>query len=108
VVAEARAIADEPRVRPHAFVLHDNRPNPFNPTTSIAYDVPRAEHVRLSIYDVRGREVARLVDAVQPAGRHTATWDGRTAAHEPAASGVYFYRIVAGDFARTKKMVLLK
>jgi len=96
------------RVVPTRYQLHANRPNPFNPTTTIAYDLPRSGHVRLVIYDVRGKEVAQLVSANQPAGRHVATWDGRSAKSEPAASGVYFYRLEAGDFVQTKKMVLLK
>jgi subtilisin family serine protease len=98
----------EPGFVPTRYALHPNRPNPFNPVTTIAYDLPRDARVRLVIYDVRGAEVRALVDARRPAGRHLATWDGRDAGGNPAASGVYFYRLVAGDFAQTNKMVLLK
>jgi hypothetical protein len=96
------------RELPSRFALHPNRPNPFNPTTTIAYDLPRASRVRLAIYDVRGREVRTLLDANQPAGSHQVRWDGRDARGVPAASGVYFYRLSATGFVQTKKMVLLK
>jgi hypothetical protein len=65
--------------------------------------VPETAHVRIVIYDVAGREVAHLVDQVQPAGRHTVTFDAGI-----HASGVYFYRMEAGDFSRVRKMVLIK
>lgn len=93
---------------PRRYELHPNRPNPFNPATTISYDLPRGDHVRLVIYDVRGKEVRELVNTAKPAGRHEVTWDGRDAKGTHAASGVYFYRLLAGDFVRTKKMVLLK
>jgi hypothetical protein len=96
------------RVIPSRYELHPNRPNPFNPTTTIAYDLPSGGDVRLVVYDVRGGEVRELVRTRMPAGRHQATWDGRNDQREPVASGVYFYRLVVGDFVQTKKMVLLK
>lgn len=96
------------RALPTRYELHPNRPNPFNPTTTIAYDMPSGGDVRLVVYDVRGGEVRELVRRHLPAGRHQATWDGRNDRREPVASGVYFYRLVVGDFVRTKKMVLLK
>jgi hypothetical protein len=108
VDSTALASMDEPASVPTRFELHANRPNPFNPTTTIAYDLPRDARVRLVIFDVHGREVRELVDAAKPAGRHLAAWDGRNARSEPVASGVYFYRLIAGDFVQTKKMVLLK
>ncbi len=93
---------------PTQFDLHDNKPNPFNPTTTIAYDLPQAVEVSLVVYDVHGREVRELVKSRQPAGRHSIVWDGRNASSNYVASGVYFYRFTAGSFVRTKKMVLLK
>ena len=108
-VEEARSLAGaEPRVVPSRYALYDNRPNPFNPVTTIAYDLPRDGRVRLTIYDVRGAPVKDLVNAPEPAGRHSTTWDGRNQRGEPVASGVYFYRLTVGDFVQTKKMVLLK
>jgi hypothetical protein len=88
---------------PREFALHPNRPNPFNPTTQIAYDLPRASVVSLKVFDVLGREVATLADGVQPAGSHTVLFNG-----SELASGVYLCRLQAGDFSATQKMVLLK
>ena len=93
---------------PTQYTLHPNYPNPFNPTTTIAYEIPERAGVSLVIYDVGGREVRRLVSESQPRGRHEVTWDGRNASGDPAASGVYFYRLAAGDFVQTRKMILLK
>jgi hypothetical protein len=108
-VGPARATAGvDVRAIPSRYALHDNRPNPFNPTTTIAYDLPRDGRVRLTVYDVRGRPVRELVNASAPAGRHQIAWDGRNQQGQAVASGVYFYRLAAGDFVQTKKMVLLK
>lgn len=108
-VSAARATAGlDARAIPSRYALLDNRPNPFNPTTTIAYDLPREGRVRLIVYDVRGKPVRELVSASEPAGRHQARWDGRNQQGQPVASGVYFYRLAAGDFVQTKKMVLLK
>ncbi|RMF63322.1 MAG: T9SS C-terminal target domain-containing protein, partial [Bacteroidetes bacterium] len=88
---------------PTVFALAPAYPNPFNPATSLRYDLPRPEHVRLDVYDVIGRRVATLVDTEQKAGRYEVRFDARH-----LASGVYFYRLRAGDFVQTRKMVLLK
>jgi hypothetical protein len=93
---------------PTKFELYPNRPNPFNPTTTIAYDLPQGIKVSLVVYDVHGRQVRELVNGTQPAGRHQMVWDGRNASSNQVASGVYFYRLTAGQFTQTKKMVLLK
>ncbi len=85
------------------FLLHQNVPNPFNPATTIGYTLPEGMHVRLAVYDVRGREVALLVDGHQPEGAHRVTWN---AAGLP--SGIYFCRITAGVFTATRKMCLLR
>jgi subtilisin family serine protease len=108
-VPAARATAGvDARAIPNRYALLDNRPNPFNPTTTIAYDLPRDSRVRLVVYDVHGKPVRELVSANEPAGRHQVAWDGRNQQGQPVASGVYFYRLAAGDFVATKKMVLLK
>ena len=78
-------------------------PNPFNPATTISFVMQKAGKTRLVVYDLLGKEVARLVDGVMDAGTHTATWN---ASNFP--SGIYFYRLQAGDFVQTRKMVLLK
>jgi len=93
---------------PTAAVLSSPRPNPFNPSTMIAYSVPRKEHVKLSIYDISGRLVQTLVDESQEAGPHTITWNGRDGSGKQVTSGVYLYQLLAGDFVQTKRMVLLK
>jgi hypothetical protein len=89
--------------------LDQNYPNPFNPVTTIRYQVKSTGPVTLRIYNVAGQLVRTLVDDVVEAGMiHEATWRGRNDAGSPVASGVYFYKLVAGDFVQTKKMVLLK
>ena len=93
---------------PKSFALQDNFPNPFNPTTTILFAVPRLSRVEIAIYNVVGQEVRRLVDKTCSAGRYSVTWDGSNAVGGTAASGVYFYRMIAGDFIKTKKMLLLK
>jgi flagellar hook assembly protein FlgD len=94
-------------------VLDQNRPNPFNPLTRIAFAVPGdcsggTVPVSLTIYSVDGRTVRRLIDARLPAGRHSAVWDGRDDKGKAVAAGVYFYRLTAGSEAVSKRMVLLK
>jgi hypothetical protein len=94
---------------PKVFALHQNVPNPFNPTTTIRYDVPAGGgHVTLKVYDVSGRVVQTLVDAVQSAGQKTARWEGRNGRGERVATGIYLYRMEAPGFVETKKMVLLR
>jgi len=94
---------------PAAFSLAQNHPNPFNPETEIRFGLPSAAQVTLRIYDASGRRVASLLEkAPLPAGYHTATWRGRDSADRAVPSGVYFYRLDAGDFSETRKMILLK
>jgi hypothetical protein len=89
--------------------LSQNRPNPFNPTTTIEFSVKERANVQLRIYNVAGQLVRTLVNEAKTPGEvHTATWDGRNDAGQSVSSGVYFYKLVAGSFVQTKKMVLLK
>ena len=88
---------------PSAFVLHQNFPNPFNPSTVINYEVPSADHVRIAIYDIFGREIETLVDEVVSAGHHEVEWDA-----DGIASGMYLYQIKTPNFFDVKKMVLLR
>jgi hypothetical protein len=91
------------------LVLYQNTPNPFNPSTTIRYEVPAgAGHVTLRIYDVGGRLVRTLVDGPASVGPASAVWGGRTRSGGVAASGVYFYELVAGEARETRRMVLLK
>ncbi|MEJ2720337.1 MAG: beta-propeller fold lactonase family protein, partial [bacterium] len=90
------------------FSLEQNHPNPFNPSTKIAFTIPADGHVTLNVYDVAGRLVRTLVDEKRRANRYTVMWDGRDNRGTPVASGVYFYRILAGKYRATKKMVVVK
>jgi hypothetical protein len=93
---------------PEAFALEQNYPNPFNPTTQIRYALPQESHVSLTVYNMLGEEVAQLVNAVQPEGYYEVRWDGRNNRGVAVSTGVYIYRISAGNFVQTMKMVLLK
>jgi hypothetical protein len=97
---------------PKAFALGQNYPNPFNPSTTIAYDIPDDQassvQVQLKVYNVRGQVIKTLVNSAKDAGHYVVQWDGRNDNGEAISSGVYFYRIKAGDFVTTRKMVLLK
>jgi len=93
---------------PKTFDLSQNYPNPFNPATQITYQLPQAVKVSLVIYNMIGQEVRKLVDAQQPAGYHTAIWDGRDNAGRQLPTGVYHYRLQAGSFNVTKKMLMAK
>jgi hypothetical protein len=96
------SVAQEEEI-PTSYFLSQNYPNPFNPVTSIRFALPHAGHVALRVYDLLGREETTLVDEEMPAGTFTVTWDATR-----SSSGMYFYRIVAGAFADTKRMMLLK
>ncbi len=93
---------------PKEFALDQNYPNPFNPSTVIRFAVPREEFVRLEIYDITGALVKTLVDQTLRAGTMEVTWDGTNSTGAKIASGVYLYRLQAGDFTSIKKMVMLK
>jgi len=99
-------VEDEPGALRYA--LESANPNPFNPSTEISYAIPTAGRVSLKIYDVRGRLVRTLVDAPQAAGRFTTRWDGRDDSGSAVASGVYVYRMQAGEFVQQRKMTLVK
>lgn len=88
---------------PTAFALSQNYPNPFNPSTTIAWALPKAAHVTISVFNVLGQMVVTLVDMDMDAGNHSINWDASA-----TASGLYFYRIQADDFSETKKMMMLK
>ena len=97
-------IDPQSNVIPDRFSLYQNYPNPFNPSTTIKFDIPKQSIVTMKIYDIAGREVARLLNSVQyNAGAYAINFDASY-----LASGVYFYRIEAGDFVEIKKMMLIK
>ena len=88
---------------PKGYVLYQNFPNPFNPTTTIRYSLPTSAFVSLKLFGVLGNEIATLIDGLQRAGPHSIEFDATD-----LASGVYFYRLQAGGFNDTKKLILLK
>jgi len=88
---------------PKSFALLQNYPNPFNPTTTITYDVPEAAKVKIDVFDILGNRIATLVDESKPAGEYTTLFDG-----SQLASGVYFYRMLAGSYVSVRKLILLK
>jgi hypothetical protein len=90
------------------FTLSANYPNPFNPETKISYFIPKASHVRLDIFNVLGQHVRTLVDEDQSAGEKKVVWDGKNQRRESVTSGIYLYRLEAGDFIQSKKMVLIR
>jgi len=89
--------------KPAMLVLLQNHPNPFNAATTISYDLPKPSTVTLDIHDILGRNVETLINQYQPAGYHQVIWKA-----DDFSSGVYFYKLQAGDYIETKKMVLLK
>ena len=114
-IVSVEEVSDEQR--PNDFILSQNYPNPFNPSTTIKYSIPtspqpspsQGEGVReglvvsLKVYDILGREIATLVNKQQKAGYYEVNWNAAN-----NSSGVYFYRIQAGEFVQIKKMILLK
>jgi len=93
---------------PERFHLNQNFPNPFNPATNIEYSVPTRSHVTIEVYNILGQKIRILTDESNPAGDHQITWDGNDSRGAEVSTGVYFYRFQAGDFAETKKMILLR
>lgn len=93
---------------PERFTLEQNYPNPFNPICEIEYDLPTECYVTLSVYNILGQKVKVLVDENQSAGRKSVKWDSKDEQGQEVTSGVYFYRIQAGNFVQSKKMVLMK
>jgi len=97
------SLQDHLTLKPGRFELYQNYPNPFNPTTVISFELAVSSYTTLKVYNVLGNEVATLVNGKMPAGRYTVEFDG-----EALQSGVYFYRLQAGNFSETKKLLLLK
>ena len=93
---------------PIVYKVHQNHPNPFNPVTTLQYDLPEDALVNITIYDMMGRQVKTLVNGSQTAGYRTTQWNATNDRNEPVSSGLYIYTIQASDYTQTKKMVLLK
>lgn len=90
-------------IKPARYQITQNYPNPFNPTTNIQFDLPKESFVTLKVYNLLGQELATLVDEKRSAGRYQIQFNGAS-----LPSGIYFYRLTAGDFVPTKKCLLLK
>ena len=102
-LSEAANIEVDNTEMPEQYVLEQNYPNPFNPNTSIRFSIPENVPVRLTVYDAMGREVERLLDQVLAPGSYNVQWNG-----EFVSSGIYFYRIEAGEYVQNRRMILLK
>jgi len=109
ICQQGQGISDIPSSLGDRFILDDAHPNPFNPQTTIAYELPTQVAVSLRVFDVSGRLVRVLVDDrfIEP-GRNEAIWNGRDDAGRQVASGTYFYRLEAGEYSETKSMMLIK
>ncbi len=88
---------------PTTYAINQNYPNPFNPTTTIIYSLPKIIKVNLKVYNLLGQEVAILVNEEMSIGTHSVTWNAQN-----VPSGIYFYKITAGEFSKIKKMILIK
>jgi hypothetical protein len=94
--------------QPTGYALHPNYPNPFNPQTTIRFDLPQSSQVRLTVHDVLGRRIRSLTDGMLSEGVHQLRWDGRNDFGMDVAGGVYFYRLETGAFTQSRKMLLLR
>lgn len=108
VLGRQHGVIDPAIARIYHNRLEQNFPNPFNPTTTLAFSIKDAENVSLTIYDVAGRRVRELVNERRDRGAYKVVWDGQNDAGQIVASGVYFYKLTAGSFTDTKKMTILK
>ena len=95
-------------VAPGPFVLRQNSPNPFNPSTTIGFELDTRDHVTLVVYDAAGRHVRTLIDGPRGSGYGEAVWDGRNDAGSAVGTGIYIYRLTAGKRSLSRKMLLLK
>jgi hypothetical protein len=98
----------DPGLLPREYSLSQNYPNPFNPSTTIKYALPERAHVTIEVFNTLGQKVAVLVNEAMTAGEHSAVWNGTDRSGDRVASGVYLYRLRAGDFVTSRKMLLLK
>ena len=88
---------------PTGFILNQNYPNPFNPSTKISFDIPKPAFVKLTVFDILGKEISVLINDELNAGVYNYDWSGIN-----LPTGIYFYKMVSGDFVETKKMILVK
>ena len=103
IIADTTSVINDPAAIPSDFALLGNYPNPFNPTTTLSFDLPVTSHVNLTIYDILGRQVATLVNGRRNPGTHQITFDG-----SHLSSGIYFYELSTGNYHAVRKAILLK
>ena len=101
------SIAEEPNMQ-NSYLLHQTYPNPFNPSTTIQYDLPEQGIVHLTIYNQLGQPIRTLVNREESVGYKSVVWDARDNTGNQVSTGIYFYRIHVNRFTQTRKMVLLK
>ncbi|MGB8658345.1 MAG: FlgD immunoglobulin-like domain containing protein [Candidatus Zixiibacteriota bacterium] len=106
--SDVKEVSGTDEARPSQFSLSQNHPNPFNPTTNFQFTVSRTAHVKIEVFNIVGRRVRTLVDKEMSPGVYMADWNGTDGSGSPVSSGIYFYRMQAGDFSGMKKMLLLK
>jgi flagellar hook assembly protein FlgD len=99
---------DDGSLGPESYTLHQNYPNPFNPVTTISYDIPEDALVNVTIYNMGGEVVKTLINQTQTSGYKSIQWNATNTVGQAVSAGLYLYRIHAGDFIMSKKMVLLK
>ena len=95
-------------VSPEGYQLNQNYPNPFNPITTISYNIPQANHVVLKVYDLQGKEITTLVNELKSSGQHHISWNGKDNKGLNVTSGLYVYKLIAGDVVKSNKMLLVK
>jgi hypothetical protein len=105
---QTAVMENDRNILPDAFRLEQNYPNPFNPSTKIKYSIPEKTNVKITIYNLLGQEIKTLVNDLHEAGNYTVTWDGTDNKGIKSATGIYFYSIKAGNYSKSKKMVLIK
>ncbi|RMF55175.1 MAG: T9SS C-terminal target domain-containing protein, partial [Calditrichaeota bacterium] len=110
---QTTSLEDKESTKLKKFSLSQNYPNPFNPTTTIEFSLPHASpqgqaRITLHVYDTAGRKVKTLIDGSFPAGNHNVQWNGTNDAGQPVGSGVYFYRLQAGNYTAERKMLLVR
>ncbi|HEX9973247.1 MAG TPA: FlgD immunoglobulin-like domain containing protein, partial [bacterium] len=101
-------IQTDSKIEPAGFTLYDNYPNPFNLSTTIAFQLSQPAKVLLAIYDLQGREIRTLLQETKTAGHYSVNWDGRDEAGNCVASGMYFYKLWTNQFSIMKKCLLVK
>ncbi len=93
---------------PKTFALYSNYPNPFNPATTIEFSLPEAGFVTLVVYDITGQKISELVSGEKMPGVHSVVWNGADNTGNKVSSGIYFYRLQAGEFTKTQTMILVR